>query len=75
VNFLIIPDADSDADSGKISGMQNQTAKLTDELVSPIAAEKRAYNATKLSNRNIKGLTKRLTPHLWLTRRDSPPSS
>jgi hypothetical protein len=49
VNVLIIPDADS----GKISGMQNQTAKLTDELVSPIAAEKRASNASKLSNRKI----------------------
>jgi hypothetical protein len=40
VNVFLIPDADSDADSGKISGMDNQTAKLTDELVSPIAAEK-----------------------------------
>jgi hypothetical protein len=37
VNVLIYPDADS----VEITGMQNQTAILMDELVSPIAAKKR----------------------------------
>jgi hypothetical protein len=53
VNDLIYPDADS----GEITGMQNQTAILMDELVSPIAAAKRACKASRLSNRNIKGPT------------------
>jgi hypothetical protein len=47
VNVLIYPDADS----VEITGMQNQTAIQVDESASPIAAEKRAYFPSRLSNR------------------------